>query len=57
MTIIHSLHHILIVPTIDSNNVTVFENVSYAVIQIERRGLLDGDILVNVTTVDGTALG
>ena len=52
-----SFYIILLVPTINSSNVTVFENDSTAVIRIERRGLLNSDILVNITTVDGTALG
>ena len=54
---IYIFYIILLVPTINSSNVTVFENDTTAVIRIERRGLLNSDILVNITTVDGTALG
>ena len=35
----------------------VFENDGTAVVEITRHGLLNSDVSVNVTTVDGTALG
>ena len=47
----------ILVPRINSSNVTVFENDKMAMIEIDRNGPLDGDIYVNITTVDGTALG
>ena len=36
---------------------TVIENDGIAVIQIERTGPLNSDIFVNISTVNGTALG
>ena len=48
----------LLVPEkIKGNNVTVFENDKVAVVQIERSGPLDSEILIHVATVDGTAIG
>jgi len=37
--------------------VTVFENNGEVDVVIERGGMLDSNIVLNVTTVDGTALG
>ena len=46
-----------LVSMIHSSNVTVIENDGIAVIQIERSGPLNHEILVNISTVNGTALG
>jgi len=37
--------------------VTVFENNGKVDVVIKRGGMLDSNIVLNVTTVDGTALG
>ena len=44
-------------PRIKGSNVTVYENDGVAVVQIERSEQLDSDIMIYVTTVDGTAKG
>ena len=36
---------------------TVYENDGMAMVQIERSGPLNSDIFVNITTVDGSAIG
>ena len=46
-----------IVSRINSSDVTVYESNGIAMIMIERSGLLNSDIMVNITTMDGTALG
>ena len=48
---------ILLVLQITSSNVLVFENNGAAVVQIERSGPLHSPILIQVATVDGTAIG
>ena len=50
--ILHTL-----VSRINSSDVTVYESNGIAMIMIERSGLLNNDIMVNITTMDGTALG
>ena len=40
-----------------TSNVTVMENDGIAVIQVKRTGPLNEEILVNISTVNGTALG
>ena len=50
-------YFILLVPKINSSNVIVFENEGVAVVQIKRSGPLNNEILVNVATMDGTAIG
>ena len=47
----------ILVPKINSSDVTVYEGDGTAMIMIERSGPLNNDIMVNITTIDGTALG
>ena len=42
---------------IHSSNVTVSENDGIAVIQVKRTGPMNSDLLVKISTVNGTALG
>ena len=46
-----------LVPKVKGANVTINENDGIAVVQIERSEQLDSDIMIYVTTVDGTAIG
>ena len=48
---------LFLAPLIKGNNVIVFENNGEAVVQITRSGPLNSAILIQVTTVDGTAIG
>ena len=48
---------IYVVPKVEGSNVTIFENNGVAVVQFERREQLDSDVMIFVTTVDGTAKG
>ena len=43
--------------SVKSNDVIVFEDDGNAVVQIERSGKVDNEILIHVATVDGTAKG
>ena len=49
--------YIVLVPRIEGSNVMVMENNGIAVVQIERSGPLNSAILIQVTTVDVTAIG
>ena len=49
--------YILLVPGIKGNNVIIMENDGIAVIQIERSGPLNSAILIQVLTIDETAIG
>ena len=51
------LYTLLLVPKIKISNMTVFENDGTVSIQVERSEGLKRRILMNVATVDGTALG
>lgn len=65
MSIITIVHKIFIIDVcihflvlkIKTNNVTVFENDREVSIQVERSEGLHRSIIMNVITVDGTALG
>ena len=50
-------YFIYVVPEIEGSNVTIFENDGVAVVQFERSEQLDSDVMIYVTTVDGTAIG
>ena len=50
-------YYILLVPKVNASNVTTFENDGVAVVQFERSGQMDSDVMIYVTTVDGTAIG
>ena len=52
-----SYNLLLVVPKIRMNNLTVFENDGRVSLQVERSEGLDRNIMMNVTTVEGTALG
>ena len=54
---VDTLFHIYIVPRIESSNVTVYENDGVAVVQFERSGQMESDVMIHVATVDGTAKG
>ena len=55
---IYKLYDLLIiVPKIRINNLTVFENDGRVSLQVERSEGLDRNIVMNVATVEGTALG
>ena len=55
------MHYVFIVhtlvPRINSSDVTVYEGDGTVMILIERSGPLNDDIMVNIITMDGTALG
>ena len=48
---------ILLVPGVKGSNVTIFENVKAAVVQIKRSGPLNSGILIRISTANGTAIG
>ena len=52
-----SNRYFTIVPKIRISNITVFENDGTAIIHIERSEGLDRKIVMDFTTVDGTASG
>lgn len=47
----------LLVPGIRGNDIMVMENDGAVIVQIERSGPLNSAILIQVSTVDGTAIG
>ena len=51
------LSFIYVVPKVEGSNATIFENDGVAVVQFERSEQLDSDVMIYVTTVDGTAKG